>query len=162
MTMQAQKRPAPVAPPGASTLPAGGWLAIIAGALMVFGSFLPWVTEHTFLVTVSRNAFELGSDSGFSIDGVICVALGIVTAVIGIARLTRSAMPRLMQGSPIITGIAAALLVANRAPSINDLAREINSSSNGLATASIGYGLWTVAVGAAVAIVAGLTLPRRR
>lgn len=145
----------------ASTLPAGAWLAIVAGAFMALGGFLPWGTANTVLLgTINRNAFQLGNNFGFSIDGVIALGLGIVTAIIGVTRLTKTAMPRYLQRSPLVTGIVAVILVIVDAPGINSWASQLNNSS-GATSAGIGYGLWLVAFAGALAVVAGLT-PRSR
>ncbi len=68
----------PSAAPKNSTVPAGGWMAIIGGALMIVGAVLPWVTASAaFGVSLSRNAFQLGNNNGFSIDGVVAVIIGV-------------------------------------------------------------------------------------
>ncbi len=46
--------------------------------------------------SVTRNAFQLGTDSGFSITGAVVLLLGVEAAAVGIARLTGSAAPRLL------------------------------------------------------------------
>ena len=86
-------------------MPAGAWLAIIGGLLIGISAFLPWLTATALIDHVSRNGFQLGNNFGFSADGVVCIILGVVTVLVGIARLTNSATPRFLQRSAIVTGI---------------------------------------------------------
>lgn len=151
----------PVPPAAASTLPAGAWMAIAAGLVMGISALLPWVTAHALFTTVNRNAFQLGDHYGFSADGAILIGLGLITITIGITRLVGAAMPRYLQRSTIVTGIGALVVALNRAPSINDLANKVNDASNGLVSASIGYGLWVTVVGGVVAVVAGFIMRSR-
>ena len=141
-----------------STVPAGAWIAIVGGVLMAVSSFLPWMTAHVFLATINRNSFQLGNNFGFSPDGLILIGLGLVTVIVGITRLVGSAMPRYIQRSTIVTGIGALLVAINRGPSIHDLANNVSSASQGIASASIGYGLWIAGLAGVVAIVGGLVL----
>jgi len=148
--------PAHAAAPGVSTVPAGAWLAIIGGLIIGVSSFLPWLTATALIVTINRNGFQLGNDFGFSADGVVCIILGVVAVIIGVVRLTNSASPPLLQRSPIILGIAAAAVFANRYGSLHNFANQLNSHAD--VTASVGYGFWLLAIGAFVAIVSGLIL----
>jgi hypothetical protein len=149
--------PNPSAPTaGASTVPAGGWLAIIAGLIIGISSVLPWVTASVPTETVSRNGFQLGNHFGFSWDGVIAMVLGVITVIIGVVRLTNSSPPRFMARSAIATGIGAALIFGNRYGDLQDYARQFNGSQ--FVTASVAYGFWLLAVGAGIAIVSGLIL----
>jgi len=145
------------------TVPAGGWLAIIAGAAIAIGSLLPWESVSAVLgVSLSRNGFQLGANSSFSVDGLACVFLGVVVALIGITRLTRSSMPPLLAHSPILPGLAALGLTiydAHRVQQLIDSAKAI--ASGGTFTGSIGYGLWMAIVGAGLAVIAGLVLRQR-
>jgi hypothetical protein len=141
-----------------STVPAGGWMAIIGGALMIIGAVLPWATATTaFGGNLSRNAFQLGNNAGFSIDGVVAVLMGVVTIVIGGVRLTNSRSPRFLQRSAIITGVVAILICADRYSGLNNLANSVRGSHS-LVSASIGYGFWLLGVGGVVAITAGFIL----
>lgn len=139
------------------TTPAGSVLAILSGAVMAIGAFLPWFTAHIGFATLNRNAFQLGNNYGFSIDGVLLLAFGAIAIAIGISRFTRSQMPRWIQRSPIVLGLAAGLVLVNRVPSINDLAHNVEGASS-LLSAGIGYGVWVTGVGAALAVAAGFAL----
>jgi hypothetical protein len=146
-----------------STPAVGSWLSIVAGALIAAGVFLPWISLTVLGVDLSKNAFQLGAINGsFTIDGVIALALAVVAVVIGIAGLTNSALPRFIQRSPIIVGIGAGVLAATRISALNTL---ISSASpavkGGFGNASIGAGFYLVAVGAGMAVIAGLILRSR-
>ena len=159
--------PTHAAPPGArlpSELPVGACLSIVAGALIAAGVFLHWTSVTFGGLGASQNAFQLGAfNESFRIDGVIALALGVVAVVIGIAGLTNSALPRFIQRSPIIVGIGAGLLVATRLSALNALVNADNLGLKrfGLGHASIGPGFYMVAVGAGLAVIAGLILRSR-
>jgi hypothetical protein len=128
---------------------------------MGVGGLLPWLTARVDDgTTITRNAFQLGNNYGFSPDGGILILLGVITAVIGITRLTSSAMPKWLQRSPIGTGVGAVVVGLNRAPSIRDIANQVNNSSL-LVHASIGYGLWVTIVAGIIAVGAGIVLRSR-
>lgn len=155
---------APVLQAGKSssdTTPTGAFLAIAAGAVMIIGSFLPWFTAHLGVVSINRNAFQLGNNYGFSMDGVIVLALGLVTIAIGISRLTRSEMPRWIQRSCIITGVICGVFALSDVSSITNLAHRVENSSS-LVTAGVGYGLPVTVVGSAIAVIAGFILRTKR
>jgi hypothetical protein len=144
-----------LAPTATTTTPAGAWLAIVGGVLISIGSLLPWIAVAS-VVSISRNAFQLGANESLTVDGPICILLGIVTLIIGITRLTGSTMPRFIQRSSIITGIAVGVLLILDWSGLHDLVNQINGTNG--AIASIGYGYWVSGVGALVAIVGGLVL----
>jgi hypothetical protein len=136
-----------------STVPAGGWFAIVGGGLLTIGPLLPWVTVG--LGAVTRNGFQLGQNDTITPDGPIVLILGIVTIVAGIVRLTGSLMPGWIQRSPVVTGIGAGLVLWANWSGLQHLVRTIQGAG---ITAAVGYGYWICAVGAAVAVIAGLVL----
>lgn len=142
------------------TTPFGAYLAVIAGVVMSVGSFLPWITAHVGLVSLNRNAYQLGNDYGFSIDGVIVLVMGVITVAIGISRYTRFWIPRWIQRSSIVTGLVGGLVALGDISSIDDLAHKVESASSSLVTvtAGVGYGLPITVVGAGLAIIAGFVL----
>ena len=140
-----------------SQLPAGAWLAVIAGGLAALASFLPWVHFTTGLVSLDRNGWQLGDRLGFSIDGAIVMALGLVTLAIGIAKLTRSATPRYMQRSPIVTGIAIAAVPLLDLSGIHTLIRNATAADSYI-LGSVGFGVWLAVAAGVIAIVSGLIL----
>jgi hypothetical protein len=124
---------------------------------MAIAAFLPWFTAHVGLVTINRNGFQLGNNYGFSIDGVLLLGFGAIAIAIGISRLTKSQMPRWIQRSTIVVGLAAGVVILLEVPSINNLAHRVESASS-FVSAGIGYGLWVAGAGAALAVVAGFVL----
>jgi hypothetical protein len=150
---------APQSQRSGSTLPAGAWFSILGGSLMAIGCFLPWLSASVYIGGgLSRNAFQLGDNLSFSIDGVIGVGLGAIAMVIGIARLTNSSMPRFIQSSSAVVGIGGAILVANRWQSLSDVVQKAQSVLGGLGNASLGAGIYMVAVGAGLSIIGGVIL----
>lgn len=154
-SVQPPASPANVA--GASQVPVGAWLAVVAGGLAALASFLPWVHFTTGLVSLDRNGWQLGNGLSFSIDGAIILILGLATLVIGIAKLTRSATPRYMQSSPIVTGIAIAAVPLLELSSIHTLIRNASSADSYL-VGSVGFGLWLAVAAGAIAIISGFIL----
>ncbi len=144
--------------PNATTVPAGAWMAIIAGIIMGVSALLPWLSASAFGQSINRNAFQLGNNYGFSIDGIVAIFLGVVTVVIGIVRLTNSRPPPFLQRSPIITGVFAILVCVNRYSGINNVAKHVVQVSNGEVSDSISYGFWLLGVAGLIAIVSGLIL----
>ncbi len=136
---------------------AGAVITICGGLLAILSAFLPWIAVHAFVLTINRNAFQLGADMGFSADGLVLLLLGLVAVLIGITRAARASMPAFVQRSPIILGIALAILPANRVGSINDVAQRVSATSS-LASASIGFGLWLAFFAAAITLIGGLVL----
>ena len=140
------------------TTPAGAWLTIAGGILLTVGTLLPWGTATAPLVgSISRNAFQLGNDNSLTFDGPVLLFLGIITVVIGITRLTGTAMPRFLQRSSIVTGIVAALVIADDYSGLHDWAKQLNSSRV-TTIAAIGYGFWICSAAALLCIVGGLVL----
>lgn len=142
--------------PQSSTRPAGAWLAIIGGGLAAIAAFLPWGTARTALISINRNAFQLGDQNGFSIDGVILLVLGIVTVLIGISVLGAFSMPRFLQRSAILSGLAITAIALLDISSLKDWADTVNATP--YASASIGFGLYAAAIGGVAAAIGGVVL----
>jgi len=141
------------APKPPNTTPAGGWLAITGGAMILIGTLLPWATVG--LGAVSRNGFQLGVNDAVTVDGPVLALLGIITIIIGITRLTGTVMPSWLQRSTIISGLVAGIDVALHWPGIHQYV--VNVQDSGVA-AAIGYGYWLCALGAVVSVIAGFVL----
>lgn len=142
---------------GTSPSVGGGAITICGGVLAVLSAFLPWMSVHVLLDTLDRNAFQLGgANLGFSADGLVLVLLGLVAVLIGITRAVRGSMPPFVQRSPIVVGIALAIVPAARVGSIHTLTHNL-SASPFLASASVGFGLWLAFLAAAITFVSGLT-----
>lgn len=146
-------------PVGLSTLPAGAWFAIIGGILAGIAALLPWLSASSVLgATITRDSFQLGSNFGFSIDGVLLVVAGALSIIIGIVRITGSQMPSYLQRSPIVMGAVITLIPLNRIISIHSLADKITHACSGTCVASIGIGMYICFAAGALAIIGGLVL----
>jgi hypothetical protein len=134
---------------------AGAVLVVIAGLLIVLGSFLPWITlRAAFVGTVSRSGMEGG-------DGIGTLLLGVVTVVIGVARLASARLPRFVQRSSIVTGGVTFLIAAIDYADAASRVRAASSRLSEVGAASVGPGLWTLFLGAIIAVVGGFVLLNR-
>jgi hypothetical protein len=149
--------PTPAAAPSGLTrnpdIP-GAVLTGFGGLLMIFGSFLPWLTVTAPLIgTISRSGLDGGG------DGVITLALGIVTVLIGMARLMAATMPTLLYRASIITGLVAGATAIYANSQVQDRIAQAKDAAGefaGLLVANTGAGLWTLGIGAALAIIGGM------
>jgi hypothetical protein len=133
------------------------WAVIAGGALLAIGTLLAWMTASAGIISVSRTAFQLGAHESMTADGPIVLVLGLIIVGIGVTRLTNTSMPRVVQRSPIIAGLGAAVVLGYDYHSIQQLAQSINSAYS---VASVGPGFWVCCVGDGIAIVAGVALRR--
>ncbi len=131
------------------------WTVVAAGVLVALGSLLAWMTATAGIISLSRNAFQMGDHESMTADGPIVMVLGLVLVGIGVARLTNTSMPRFVQRSPIIVGLGVGLVLGCDYHSIHQWALSLNSSG---ALGSVGTGFWVCCVGDALAIVAGIGL----
>ena len=126
----------------------GGTMTGLGGLLIVLGSFLPWLTATApFVGTISTNGMQGGG------DGMITLALGVLTILIGVAQLTAN-LPRRFWWAAIVTGALTGLVAIGGYSSVQDRIADATAESN-LIVASVGAGIWTLFVGAAFAIVGG-------
>jgi hypothetical protein len=124
-------------------------MTLLGGVLIVLGSFLPWLTATApFVGTISRNGMEGG-------DGVITLILGVVTILIGVTQLTGTNLPTLLQRSPIVTGAIAGIVAVTNYLNVQQRIEDVREESE-LIAASVGAGIWTLVVGAVLAIVGGV------
>jgi hypothetical protein len=133
-----------------------GVAAVVAAALMIAGGFLPWFSANDGITTINRNAFQLGTHSSFSADGVILVVVGAIVAAAGLLCLARMPLPLWCQRLVGLPGLVAIFVAFNRYSSITTLTKTVVNGSHGLVTASVGYGFWLTVVGGAVAVAAGV------
>jgi hypothetical protein len=141
----------PPAPSGLMRNPVvpGATMTLIGGVLIVLGSFLPWLTATAPLVgTISRNGMEGG-------DGVITLILGVVTILIGVTQLTATNLPTLLQRSPIVTGAITGIVAVSNYLNVQQRIEDVREESE-LIAASVGAGIWTLVVGAVLAVVGGV------
>jgi len=122
---------------------------LIAGALAVLGSFLPWITATAaFVGTLSRNGFDGGG------DGIFTAALGIVIALLGIALLARSGRARTARIGAAVCAIVLGWVAATDIGSVNDRLKGLDSAVSG----SVGTGLIVIAFAAALTVI-GAVVP---
>lgn len=134
------------------------WAIVVGGALLSIGTLLAWMTASAGVINVSRNAFQMGAHESVTVDGPIVLVLGLIILGIGIARLTNSSMPRLVQRSPVIAGLGAAVILGYDYHAIQQWAQSLNST---FALGSVGTGFWVCCVGDLLAIGAGIGLRRQ-
>ena len=159
-TWQPPAQPPPPAQPTPPTPPAGlvqnpivpgATMTVLGGLLIVLGSFLPWVSfTAPFVGTVTRNGMEGG-------DGIITLILGVVTILIGVTQFTATRLPAFLHRSSIVTGaITGAVAIYDYL----DVQRRIEDAKeqSELIAASVGAGIWTLIVGAVLAIVGGVLI----
>ena len=125
------------------------------GCIVVLGSLLTWMTATAGIISISRNAFQMGDHESLTPDGPLVMVLGLSLVGIGVAHLTSTSMPRLVQRSPIIVGLGIGLVLGYDYRSIHDWALSLNSSG---ALGSVGTGFWVCCVGDALALLAGIGL----
>ena len=137
-----------------STIPVGAWMAVVGSVAAAIGTLLPWGSASLGFVSVNRNAFQLGTRESVTWTGPVVIILAVVGAMIGIARLTNSSMPRGLQTSALVLGIAMALVVGVSYP----------TAPSGLSSEviwSVGFGFWLCVIGAAVVIGGGIVMRSR-
>ena len=129
------------------------WGAIAGGALMLVGSFLPWITITTIFGTLSRSGVDGNGDGLFS------AGLGILAAAIGVALLRNES--RAGSLALVVLGALGGLLVYVDATDIQGRLGDLGSDA---ALGSVGIGLWVVGAGAALVAVMGIegVRPKRR
>jgi hypothetical protein len=129
----------------------GATMTGLGGLLIVLGSFLPWLTATApFVGTINVNGMQGG-------DGVITLILGVVTILIGVTQLTATNMPAFLQRSSIVTGIITVIVAVADYFNVQQRIQDAQDQSE-LIAASIGTGIWTLFVGAALAIAGGVLI----
>lgn len=133
------------------------WAILGGGVMIAAGTLFAWLTATTALISVSRDAFQLGANESLTADGPIVLVLGLMTMAIGIASITDSAMPRFSQKYALILGLAAAVYLGIEYRSVHNWVNQVSSS---YATASIGTGYWICCIGALITMIAGASILR--
>lgn len=135
--------------------PGWEWVLIVAGALVAIGSLLPWEQATTGFISITRNGFQLGANLSFSADGLVVMALGVVSALIGITRLASRSFPRWLNGSPTVLGAIILVFGIVDEHSLSNTVSGLRSSYPAGAY-SVGYGVWLVIVGGALIALTGI------
>jgi hypothetical protein len=139
---------AAVAPalPASANIPWNAVMIVAGGAFAMLGSFLPWITATAaFVGTISRNGIDGGG------DGLITIILGLAAAACGVDVYRRRT--RVASIGALACGLGLVGIVALDIGSINDRIADINTES---AFASVGMGIYVVALGGVLAILGGV------
>jgi hypothetical protein len=132
----------------------GGAVILIAGALAVLGSFLPWITATAaFVGTISRSGIDGGG------DGMITIALGILVGLFGIALVSRNGNPSVARLGAAICGVVMGWVTITDFGSVSDRLKDLETD---FSTGSVGMGLYVVGLAAALAIIGSLLAPPKR
>jgi hypothetical protein len=124
------------------------WILAISGGAIAVGSFLPWRTLRAALI----GSVDVAGTEG---DGVITLVVGGFVVLIGILALTRGISRVSAIIGLVLAGVAGWVAYEGLASAL-EVIDEINSDPDGLAQASVGIGLWIVAIGAIGAIVGSI------
>jgi len=122
----------------------------VGGLLVAAGSFLPWVTVSG-LLSISRSGIDGGG------DGLFTLTLGIVLALVAAGAFSSGELGRFSRVIGVLCGLAALGIAVYDG---TNLAR-IGASISGLASVSIGAGIYMVVVGAGLAVIASVLAPGR-
>ena len=126
-----------------------GWWVLVGGVVIVVGSFLPWITATSVFGSLSRNALDG--------DGRLTLAAGVILALIGAVEVSSGTSRRPAKILGWVMVIVVGLVFA---VDFSDLQERLDLVSSELigASASIGPGLWLLAVGALIAVIGVLNL----
>jgi hypothetical protein len=126
----------------------GALLVLVAGALAILGSFLPWLTATVALVgTVTRNGIDGGG------DGLVTLILGLLVVLLGIALLAGSGSAKTARIGTILAAVVLAWIVYVDVGNVNERVAEITGD---YATASVGMGLYVIGLAAILAVAGAL------
>jgi hypothetical protein len=88
-------------------------------------------------------------------DGIITLILGVVTILISVSQLTATRLPALLQRSSIATCIITGAVAIYDYVDVQRRIQDVKEQTE-LISASVGAGIWTLIVGAILAIVGGV------
>ena len=137
----------------------GAIMTGLGGLLIVFGSFLPWLTATApFIGTINVNGMQGGG------DGVITLVLGVITILIAATQLTATKMPALLWRSSIITGVITGAVAIYDYNAVQQRITELKTAVKATGelsfdipvAASAGTGIWALFIGAVLAILGGI------
>jgi hypothetical protein len=126
--------------------------ALVGGALIALGSFLPWITSVTPYGTISHTGMDGGNST--ITDGIILLLCGVSIASTGIRWLAgaKGKRPRGERGwvafSAIIAGVIGGIDMHLTWVNANDYVQQYYPN----ATAYLGPGLYTIIIGALIAL----------
>jgi hypothetical protein len=127
-------------------------LLMVGGGLAVLGSFLPWVSIQSGFGTISKS----GMDGG---DGIFTLGAGVLAAIFGFLAYNGG---RSQVRPAQVIGIVAALITGSVAIyDYIDITERVDSlGSNAFVSGSVGAGLYTLFVAAALMLAGGILVER--
>ena len=132
-----------------------GWAILVGGLMTAGGTLLAWLTATSGLISVSRDAFQLGANESLTADGPIILVLGLATMAFGVASITNSELPGFLRKYAMVFSLAAAIVLGLEYGSLHNWVKQVGGTYS---TASIGTGYWVCCIGALVAMFAGATV----
>lgn len=129
-----------------------GWLALVAGCLMVVGSLLPWISGVADITGhVSQSLFQLSYIDTFTVDGFFGIGLGAATILFGLARLAPSFIPNQFARSPGWPALGCAVLLSVDVPRGIQVVTIVNRVPIGGNHADLGVGIVVFGAGIVLA-----------
>lgn len=123
---------------------------------MAIGSFLPWTSASLNGFAIHRNGMHLGANQTFSIDGLICIFLGVSAAIIGFTFWSQVKSPRWLCFSAMVNALVGLAVVLYYLTNAIDYTSAVKVGLVGV-NSSVDYGIWIVIAGAALITVAAIT-----
>lgn len=124
----------------------GALATTVAGALIVVGSFMPWITASSGFGSLSRNGIDGGG------DGIITLIVGVIALLVGLSMLAGITVAK---EAPFILGGIGILMTFIDYRSAADRVSEVDSQ---YVAASVGTGIWVLGVGSLLCLGAGFIL----
>jgi hypothetical protein len=120
---------------------------------MIIGAFLPWISSSSQSLggSGSQNAFQLGTQASFRIDGEILLVLGVIVAVAGIVRLKTGQAPWFVAFAGTFCGVVVIIMCVDQY-----FTQGAFGSLDG--GTSVGYGLVVALIAGVASFVAGILL----
>jgi hypothetical protein len=136
-----------------------GWpgpvVSVMAGgALAILGSVMPWIST----ASASGGIAYSGVDGGG--DGWVTVIAGV--GLIGLAIVGRRGADDFNRGAVWLLSLVALAIFWVNLGRVSDAVLAFEANARGLATASIGFGLWVIALGAVLALGLNIARPRAK
>jgi hypothetical protein len=129
-----------------------GVVILVAGALAIVGTFLPWITvTAAFIGTIGRNGLDGGG------DGIFTIILGLLIALMGVAILAESGSRNSARLGAVVLAVILLGIAALDIGGVNDRLKSLGSNA---AIGSVGTGLIAIALAGVLAII-GSVLPGR-
>ena len=132
-----------------------GRLLLLAGAVIVVGSLLPWHTLRGFDIDLNIDGIDSPN------NGWVTLVLGVVIATLGFRMVDANVRPRRTAlGLTVLTAMATVWALLDASNAEDDLVSD--SSRRDLIAIDLdrAYGQWVLLAGAVLAVVIGLLLAR--